>query len=106
MHVISWQFAIPTQPPKTDGSATWQAHKPTQPHSLQVLGREELSSRLRKVYELQVSSAQKVKQLTAKLQVTVEEMGHSIDKEMHSEILQIMDKHKSIVEDTYFGSNS
>ena len=86
-----------------------QPDRLTNPHShtpYKYLDREELNSRLRKVHELQVSSAQKVKQLTAKLQVTVEEMGHSIDKEMHSEILQIMDKHKSIVEDTYFGSNS
>ena len=81
-----------------------QPDRLTNPHShtpYKYLDREELSSRLRKVHELQVSSAQKVKQLTAKLQVTVEKMGHSVDKEMHSEILQIMDKHKSIIEDTH-----
>ena len=74
------------------------------PHShtaYKHLDRYELSSRLRKVCELQVSSAQKVKQLTAKLQVTMNKMGHSIDKQMHFNIVQIMEKHKSNVEVTY-----
>ena len=42
-----------------------------------------------------------MKQLTAELQVTMDKMGHSIDKQMHSNIVQIMGKHKSNVEVTY-----
>ena len=71
------------------------------PHSLQAPGqvRVELQT---EISELQVSSAQKVKQLkTAKLQVTMDKMGHSIDKQMHSNIVQITEKHKSNVEITY-----
>ena len=48
-------------------------------------------------FYLQVSTARRVKQLTAKLEAAIENRGHVVDEETHSDLKRIIEKQNSMV---------